>query len=360
MKRVILIITVICLIALNGCVKDESVKKDRSPWEIECGRGSEYMHLGDYEKAVESFTAAIEIDPEKAEAYISRAEAYTATGESGENLLLALVDYEKAISIGVSDQTLLYMNLDMAEIHIRLGNDEKASAILHKISESQKSEVTSGTCGDDLRWTLADGVLTISGSGPMNDFGYHAISTDGYGVECAPWSGRITDVVIEDGVTSIGWYAFEDCYSLKTVTIPESVTSIGSYAFMDCMLLESVVMPEGITRIDMCTLFGCDSLKEVIIPENVTNIGWNAFEGCYSLETVTIPDGVTEIGPHAFGRCYSLETITIPSSVTEISSYAFERWTSKQTIYLEGRTSPPEEWDPLWLKDCSAQVVCEK
>ena len=91
--------------------------------------------------------------------------------------------------------------------------------------------VKSGTCGaegdgSNLTWTLdSDGVLTISGSGYMCD----------YGSSGAPWHGsRVKSAVIADGVTSIGSCAFYDCTSLTSVTIPDSVTSIGCKAFGSC------------------------------------------------------------------------------------------------------------------------------
>ncbi|MCD8358187.1 MAG: leucine-rich repeat domain-containing protein [Oscillospiraceae bacterium] len=88
-------------------------------------------------------------------------------------------------------------------------------------------DATSGTCGENVTWSLNTdtGVLTISGSGDMKNY---------YGVD-PPWDSfkdSITAAVIEDGVTSIGSFAFSwDCSSLTSVTIPNSVTTIGSYAF---------------------------------------------------------------------------------------------------------------------------------
>ena len=81
--------------------------------------------------------------------------------------------------------------------------------------------VDSGTCGAEVTWTLdSDGVLTISGSGDMHD----------YGSSGAPWHGRVKSAVIAEGVTSIGEKAFLYCTSLTSVTIPDSVTSIGDSA----------------------------------------------------------------------------------------------------------------------------------
>ncbi|MCP2821055.1 leucine-rich repeat domain-containing protein, partial [Salmonella enterica subsp. enterica serovar Typhimurium] len=83
-------------------------------------------------------------------------------------------------------------------------------------------------CGDNLTWTLRQGTLTISGTGPMTDFNPYQFSEE----PAPPWMDEyITSIVIEDGVTSIGAYAFWRCKYLTDVQIPASVTGIGNNAF---------------------------------------------------------------------------------------------------------------------------------
>ena len=100
----------------------------------------------------------------------------------------------------------------------------------------------SGTCGPNLRWHLTDnGVLTISGKGKMYDYSV---------VNEAPWSkSDIKRIIIGDGVTTIGVYAFAGCSSLTSVTIPNSVTTIGEEAFLFCRYLTSVTIPNSVTEI---------------------------------------------------------------------------------------------------------------
>ena len=116
---------------------------------------------------------------------------------------------------------------------------------------------TSGECGDSLIWTISDaGVLTIAGSGEMWDW------SPARGL--APWSEHsIVSVVIMDGVTSIGSFAFYSC-GLTSVSIPESVTSIGGYAFELCSGLTAVTIPKSVTDFGRSIFSDCEDLKEIV------------------------------------------------------------------------------------------------
>ena len=114
----------------------------------------------------------------------------------------------------------------------------------------------------------------------------------------------VTDLVIPDGVTSIGKYAFYGCSSLASVIIPDSVTFIGNYAFRDCGNVETLVIGDGLTSLDDLPI--TSALKSITIGNGVTSIDSYAFNGCSSLESVTIPDSVTSIGGYAFEGCNNL------------------------------------------------------
>ena len=160
----------------------------------------------------------------------------------------------------------------------------------------------SGTCGNNLTWTLSNGTLTISGTGAMADYSYNA-----------PWyvyRSAIKTILINDGVTSIGNYAFQDCPSLTSVTIGNSVTSIGYRAFENCSSLTSMTIPNSVTSIGEAAFSGCSSLTSVTIPNSVTSIGSSAFSRCSSLSSITIPNSVTSIGSSAFEGCSKITSVT--------------------------------------------------
>ncbi len=144
----------------------------------------------------------------------------------------------------------------------------------------------------------------------------------------------LTSITIPSGVTSIGGYAFYNCYSLTSITIPSGVTNIGTYAFYACYSLASITIPSGITNINNYAFYGCRSFTSITIPNGVISIGAYAFNTCYSLASITIPSSVTSIGSYTFQHCYSLASITIPSSVTSIGTYAFQYCHSLASITI--------------------------
>ena len=142
----------------------------------------------------------------------------------------------------------------------------------------------------------------------------------------APWDSqrdKIKKVIIENGVTNIGSYAFSGCVNFTSITIPNSVTSIGPSAFNDCWGLTSVTIPSSVTSIGDAAFCGCQNLESVTIPNSVASIGSSAFYNCSSLTSVTIPNSVTSIGGFAFKGCSNLASITIPNGVTSIYDYTF-------------------------------------
>ena len=136
---------------------------------------------------------------------------------------------------------------------------ESGSTLTSNALGVDESKIVSYWNEDNLTWKLdANGTLTISGTGAMKDYDYDNNRSPVYG------NSSVKKVVIEDGVTSIGNSAFDNCRRLTDITIPKSVTSIGNYAFYNCSSLTSITIPDSVTSIKAYAAFnGCTSLKTI-------------------------------------------------------------------------------------------------
>ena len=277
----------------------------------------------------------------------ARYEVYRAASEDGDFAQLAAVTSNSYTNSAVLTDGAAYYYKVRA-----LDSDGEAGPFSDVVSVTYTARpalVASGKCGDSASWKLdADGVLTITGAGPMAD--YSQPTSD----NCAPWrtyANDIKKVVVQKGVTAIGSYAFASLERVTSVTIPEGVTSIGSSAFENCGLmayggLGAVTLPEGLTTIGSSAFSG-SYMDSLTLPESLRTIGGAAFEKS-PLKTLTIPGGVTSIGNGAFKsshltsiqlpdgaqlgamlfyQCYELTDVTLPADLTVIGDSMFENCT---------------------------------
>ena len=247
----------------------------------------------------------------------------------------------------------------------------------------------SGTCGDNLTWSLdtSTGVLNITGTGAMYRYNFSNMP------EFLNYS--ISAVTIENGVTSIGSYAFFDCVQMKSVSIPGSVETIGGWAFANCDNLESIIIPYGVKLISNGAFYDCDTLKSVTISATVTQIREYSFSSCDMLENITvdsenqyfsndnygvlfnkdksnllnypigntrtsyeIPDSVKTVEDEAFGGCTNLERILIPASVTRLGEGPFVRCEKLEEIIVNSDNTvySSDEYGVLFSKDKTVLV----
>ena len=264
--------------------------------------------------------------------------------------------------------------------------------------KSAKKTFGKGTCGltGNLTWTLnKSGLLTISGIGDME-------------ITAPKWDSfraSIHDVIIEEGITSLGYKSFSGCENLSSIKIPSTLATFNSSALTYCTGLEyiniapgneyfitedrmifdknkstlllcaasksSVTLPYGIKTIGSSAFEGCAYLTSIALPESVTNIGSSAFYKCTNLQHIMVPNSVTEIGNSAFSYCTSLIDFIIPTNLTTISMYTFEYCSglksitihkdvtiiggdafyscdSLNTVYYEGTE---EEWNAIRIRE---------
>ena len=126
-------------------------------------------------------------------------------------------------------------------------------------------------------------------------------------------------LIIEEGVESIGSYAFYYCTALTDVELPDSVTQIDDSAFAQCSRMLSLDMGNCVESIGNSAFSYCQSLQAANLSPTVKSIGNNAFEYCYSIPEMIVPRGVESIGQYAFIRCTSLKELYIPDTVRTIS-----------------------------------------
>ena len=225
-------------------------------------------------------------------------------------------------------------------------------SIVSVVDFSAYADVQTGSCGDNVKYSLdtSTGVLTISGTGDMYSYGPFYENTN------------IKSVIIESGVTSIGESAFDGCTSLTDVTIPNSVTSIGDCAFEDCYFTyENFVNNSNVELDDSSkpTIVDTDTggfcikdnelvnmrptyaIGEITIPNSVTSIDSSAFYGCSSLTSVTMSDSVTSIGNPAFENCTSLTSIEVSDNngnYSSVDGVLFNKDKSELITYPAGKT----------------------
>ena len=313
---------------------------------------------------------------------------------------------------GVGNNLFAPKNITAEHEVIGYANATREQAVIIAVRMVEKLPLpglSSGKCGENLTWTLdSDGVLVVSGTGVMED----------YDVDKAPWGfakDKIKRIIIEDGVTTVGKYAFFNCENVTEVTLgnsvttirydafrackslaeivfPASVAEIKEYAFVDCKSLANVTIPAGVKSVSSTAFKGCDALTAInvdannlyyssadgvlfnkdkttlvcfptassitsySIPVGVTKIDNFAFCGCKGLVGIVIPDTVEEIKGSAFAECTNIPSIIIPESVKFVINMAFAGWTPSQHIYIMGDSSC---WAFHWRDDCEAQIHYE-
>ena len=187
----------------------------------------------------------------------------------------------------------------------------------------------------------ADVVVNANGGDIVTEGDYIFAVTDGINV-LAAYTGSKTDIVLPadyKGASYVIGEAFRHNQAITSVVIPNGVTGIGNYAFYNCYNLTSIKIPGSVTSIGRLAFQGCTGLTSIVIPDGVTSIGDYAFYNCYNLTSIEIPGSVTSIGHYAFFNCQSLAGIEIPASVTSVGNAVFAACSGlTEIVVAEGNT----------------------
>ncbi|MCI8891359.1 MAG: leucine-rich repeat protein [Eubacterium sp.] len=206
---------------------------------------------------------------------------------------------------------------------------------------------------NDLKWTLTKaGILTISGNGAIPDYNPNESNMPSWNAE------TFNTVIIEDGVTSIGNYAFYQKASLLSAQLPDSITKIGNSAFRETGLV-GITIPKKVTHIGDNAFRQCPNLVSASFNEGLETIGGNAFRSCTNLTYADFPTTITSVGAGAFfdctnivsvrfkpgtgdvhmgddtfRNCQHLMTIVLPQKLTAISPGMFSSCKILSTLYI--------------------------
>ena len=198
------------------------------------------------------------------------------------------------------------------------------------------AETTSGTFGNGVSWSISGNTMTISGTGEMGDVKYQPYSA---------YSSTITEIVINEGVSSVGEGAFSNFSSLKKVQLPQTLKLIDVNAFSYCYNLAYIDIPDSVSYIGNKAFYGAYFLakitdeyivlgdgvlyeykgsdSEIVIPDGVKTISDRIFVSNTNIKSVYIPDSVKTIGSGAFLGCSNLEYAIIPKNVDFIGDNSF-------------------------------------
>ena len=342
----------------------------------------QYLNDLDYESALLAFTRILEIDPKNVEArkalqdtylaYIRSEwengnidhakelmaemreklglteEPYTVTGiivdsETGDpiehadiNLVFTAIDDGERTTVystSMEDGTYSFHFIEDGFCSIEYSHPQYSTVTIENVAITVNSTtlgtfemvptdiIDSGVCGDNIAWTLyEDYTLIVSGTGDMWDYHYESDKLSPWG----SYRNKITSIIIKDGITGIGEFAFYYCENVDgTITVPDSVTAIEKCAFEGCRKVDTYNLPHTLKTLAGFVFKENNDLSYIHIPSGVTEIGEQTFHACHNLSSIVLPEGLKRIGYWAFGDCFNLMSIEFPESLEIIADAAF-------------------------------------
>ena len=252
-----------------------------------------------------------------------------------------------------------------------------AVAVPITASAAESQEIVSATYGD-FEYTVYNGTIAITrytGSAEsvevpskINGKIVTAISFRAF-EKCL----KLKNVVLNNGLETIGLCAFKECINLENVTIPDSVKTIDFGAFARCYKLKKIKIPDSVQSLGKGTFYKCINLTQVNIPNGVKTIpgyvsaqGYadetaaaGCFQDCRSIKNIIIPSSVSTIGESAFSGCTSLSSVFIGSGVKELDKRGFYGCDSLAEITVDEKNANYSSLDGvLFNKDKTNVIIC--
>ena len=220
----------------------------------------------------------------------------------------------------------------------------ECDSAIYILNVEVETDTLENKCGDDLYWIYDTGDLTITGTGDMYN----------YTPTSMPWqalSKGIRTIQLPDEMSSIGAFAFANCYYLPSINIPSSVVTINDGAFENCRLLSTIRFANNgqLTTIGSWAFYNCHELKDVVIPEGVTEIGLAAFYGCANLKELTLPASLASIKDNGFAGCVKLSQMNVNAIVPpQIDARTFEDVDRSIPVIVPDESVEQYKSAPVW------------
>lgn len=142
------------------------------------------------------------------------------------------------------------------------------------------------------------------------------------------------EVSYEAAANPLDGFRFKDYPQLRNLTFPKKLTTIPAYSCIQSLLLEEVILPEGLETIGEEAFSNCVSLRKIALPQTTLNLESSAFYGCASLTELTLPDNLELIPDYGFFDCVSLQEVKLLNKVTDIGEQAFTNCSHLKKIWL--------------------------
>ena len=232
---------------------------------------------------------------------------------------------ERWINVDITDK-------DAVDIYIFATNtngDYVCRKVTPDYSKRPQKPVTKIKVGDNVTAIVDGDTLTLTGTGGTYD--------SSWWFEDTIYPDGIKNIIVEDGITSLGNEIFYYFYNVNAIKLPTSLRRIGSNAFEGCKALENLIIPEGVTELGENSCRACLNLKSISLPSTLKKITCFSIDDNLPVESIELAEGVETIGEHSFWNMNKLKNIIIPDSVTKIEESAFDGCTSLEKIVLPSK-----------------------
>ena len=335
-----LLLSVVLAVGSNGATSVSAMEASEETTAEEALVVEEESVAEEVFEEIEDANTGMTDEDEAQKEYSQQEEAVPSEGieeefvnEQNESADTAVTENEEKNYEESEDANSLEENVvEPVEIEDELVIEEDTETVEEKEAVQAVNIVDSGTCGDNVTWTVTgekyDYSLFISGTGEMYDYGENS--------NLSPWStykDDIYNVIVEEDITSIGAYAFYFHKNIENVSLPDSITSINPRAFCYCYKMSNINIPSSIEYIGEGSFNMCEVLDlELNFPDSLVYLGENAFAGCKNVSCLRIPNSITEISEGVFRYCSGITSLVIPDNITNIGNYAFENLGTKDLI----------------------------